>query len=60
MSHAVAMPSVMFGSPKDWDDWFWASYRDFLEYLHAACYPDGVERWIKHSDGRTIEGAPRG
>jgi hypothetical protein len=23
-----------------------------LEYLHAACPKDGVERWIKHFDGR--------
>jgi hypothetical protein len=42
----MPMPS-MFGSPKDFDKWFWSTYFDgFLEILHRACYPDGQERYI--------------
>jgi hypothetical protein len=44
---AIAMPSVMYGSPRDWDKFFWRTYHEaFLEILHAACYPDGQERWV--------------
>jgi hypothetical protein len=48
-----AMPSVMFGSPGDWDRWFWSTYFDgFLEILHRACFPDGQERWIDREQKR--------
>ncbi len=43
---AMSMPSVMFGSPKDWDKWVWDTYWAFLEYVRAACPMDGQERWI--------------
>lgn len=43
-----AMPSIRFGSPGDWDKWFWELYHGLLaEILHAACPPDGQERWVK-------------
>ena len=41
-----AMPSVMFGSPKDWDDWFWSTYDDFLKILVKACDPVGQESYL--------------
>lgn len=49
MSTAVApMPSVMFGSPRDWDKWFWDLYHGaWLEILRAACPMDGQERYIE-------------
>jgi hypothetical protein len=44
---AIPMPSIRYGSPRDWDKWFWSTYFDgFLEILHRACYPDGQERWV--------------
>jgi hypothetical protein len=44
---AISMPSIAFGSPGDWDKFFWRTYHEaFLEILHNACYPDGQERWI--------------
>jgi hypothetical protein len=47
MSTAVMPMPSMFGSPKDFDKWFWSTYFDgFLEILHRACYPDGQERWV--------------
>lgn len=46
-AYAEPMPSVMFGSPGDWDDWFWNLYHGvWMEILHAACPPDGQELWI--------------
>ena len=54
MSTAVMpMPSVAFGSPGDWDKWFWHLYNGvWLEILRAACPPDGQERWIKREIAR--------
>lgn len=46
-TYAASMPSVMFGSPKDWDDWFWDTYEAFREILVRACPPDGQEQWVK-------------
>jgi hypothetical protein len=44
---AITMPSIAFGSPGDWDKFFWRMYHEaFLEILHRACYPDGQERYI--------------
>jgi hypothetical protein len=47
-----AMPSVMFGSPGDWDRWFWSTYDEFREILHRACYPDGQERYVSREISR--------
>lgn len=42
-----AMPSIRFGSPGDWDRFFWELYHGVLmEILHSACPPDGQERYI--------------
>jgi hypothetical protein len=44
---AIAMPSIRYGSPKDWDRWFWSTYFDgFLEILHRACDPVGQETYL--------------
>jgi hypothetical protein len=44
---AISMPSIAFGSPGDWDKFFWRTYHEaFLEILHNACYPDGQERYV--------------
>jgi hypothetical protein len=44
---AIPMPSIRYGSPRDWDKFFWRMYHEaFLEILHCACDPDGQERWI--------------
>lgn len=53
MSTAVAMPSVMFGSPGDWDRWFWDLYHGvWMDILHAACDPDGQEAYIRREQER--------
>lgn len=53
MSTAIAMPSVAFGSPGDWDKFFWRMYHEaFLDILHAACDPEGQERYIKSEQVR--------
>jgi hypothetical protein len=47
------MPSIAFGSPGDWDKWFWRLYHDgFLEILHRACDPLGQEKWINREQVR--------
>lgn len=52
-TYAATMPNIMFGSPKDWDDWFWKLYHGaWLEILHAACPPDGQEQWVKRECAR--------
>ena len=52
-TYAAPLPSVMFGSPKDWDDWFWSTYfDDFLAILRKACPPDGQERYIDREINR--------
>jgi hypothetical protein len=53
MSTAIAMPSIRYGSPRDWDKFFWRTYHEaFLEILHRACYPDGQERWVDREQKR--------
>jgi hypothetical protein len=50
---AITMPSIAFGSPGDWDRWFWRMYNEgFLEILHRACDPLGQEKWIKREQVR--------
>lgn len=50
-----AMPSVMFGSPGDWDRWFWDLYHGvWMEILHAACPPDWQEQYIEREEKRRV------
>jgi hypothetical protein len=49
---AIPMPSIRYGSPRDWDRWFWSTYEDFREILVRACYPDGQERWVDREVSR--------
>jgi hypothetical protein len=47
------MPSIRFGSPKDFDRWFWRTYHEaFLEILHRACDPMGQETYLSREIAR--------
>jgi hypothetical protein len=50
---AIAMPSIRYGSPGDWDKWFWRMYHEgFLEILHRACDPVGQETYLDREIAR--------